>query len=122
MLNKSDLLDHEAFRERREAVLAALEWQGPVYEISAIKGDGTASLCGDMMNFLEDIKAREAQDSVLLEAERQLQTQMQEEARSRIESLRAMRREEAHDNALLKDSDDEYLDDDDDDVEVEYAP
>ncbi|MFT5710536.1 MAG: GTP-binding protein [Halioglobus sp.] len=125
VLNKSDLLDGDVFRERREAVLAALDWQGPVYEISAIKGDGTSSLCGDMMNFLEDIKAREAQDPALLEAERQLQTQMQEEARSRIEALREMRRQEAHDNTLLRKSGEEYLDDDDDDdddVEVEYAP
>jgi GTP-binding protein len=122
VLNKSDLVDDEVFRERREAVLAALEWQGPVYEISAIKKEGTGSLCGDMMNYLEDIKAREAEDSALLEVERQLQTQMQEEARSRIEGLREMRRQEAHDNTLLKEADDEYLDDDDDDVEVEYVP
>jgi GTP-binding protein len=121
VLNKSDLLDSEDFRERREAVLAALEWQGPVYEISAIKGDGTGSLCGDMMNFLEDIKAKEAQDPVLLEAERQSQTHMQEEARSRIEALREMRRQESHDNTLLKEADEDYLDDDDD-VEVEYVP
>ena len=120
VLNKSDLLDSDTFRERREAVLAAMEWQGPVYEISAIKGAGTGSLCGDMMNFLEDIKAREAEDPVMLYAESQLQTQMQEEARSRIEALREMRRQEAHDNALLNEADDEYLDDDD--VEVEYAP
>jgi GTP-binding protein len=117
VLNKSDLIDEETFAQRREAVLEMLDWQGPVYDISAIRGEGTGRLCGDMMVYLEEVQAAEAADSELLEAERQLQTQMQEEARARIENLRAMRRQESRDNAAARE---DY--DDDDDVEVEYAP
>ncbi len=122
VLNKSDLIDRDLFLERREAVLTALDWQGPVYEISAIKGDGTGSLCGDMMNYLEDIRALEAADPELVETERQLQSQMQEEARARIDKLREMRRQESQDNAAARVAESEDWDDDDDDVEVEYAP
>ena len=55
VLNKSDLLDAETFAERREAVLA-LDWQGPVYAIAAIRGEGTDALCGDLMTYLEECR------------------------------------------------------------------
>ncbi len=116
ILNKADLIDPETFAERRRAVLETLNWQGPVYEISAIRGEGTSSLCGDMMTYLDGVRVSEAADPELLEAERQLQSRMQEEARARIEQLREMRRRESQENAAARKADD------DDDVEVEYAP
>jgi len=118
VLNKSDLVDEETFAARREAVLAALGWEGPVYSISAIRGEGTDALCGALMTYLEECRAREAADPELLEAEHILQTRMQEEARERIAELRARHRrgpEEEND-------DDDDLDDDNFDVEVEYVP
>ena len=60
VLNKRDLLDAETFAQRREAVLEALDWQGPVYAISAISGEGTDALCGDLMTYLEECRAAEA--------------------------------------------------------------
>jgi GTP-binding protein len=119
VLNKSDLLDEETFAQRREAVLDALSWQGPVYAVSAIRGEGTDALCGDLMTYLEECKAREAADPELADAERALQSLMQQEARQRIEDLRALRREEA---ARNKEAGDDFDDDDDFDVEVEYVP
>lgn len=113
VLNKSDLLDAETFAERREAVLAALEWTGPVYSIAAIKAQGTDVLCGDLMNYLEECRAREAADPELAALERELQSRMQQEARERIEELRAAQRQARLDE-------DEEFDDDDFDVEVEY--
>ncbi len=118
VLNKSDLIDAEAFAERRESVLTALGWQGPVYDISAIRGEGTSRLCGDMMVYLEGVRALEAADPELLAAEQALQTRMQEEARNRIEKLREMHRQESQDNTAAREADDR----DDNDVEVEYAP
>ncbi|MCB1688202.1 MAG: Obg family GTPase CgtA [Halioglobus sp.] len=112
VLNKSDLLDAETLDQRRSAVLDALDWQGPVYTISAIAAEGTAALCGDLMNYLEECRAREAADPELLEAEQALQSRMQEEARERVEALRATLR--------ARSRDDEDFDDDDFDVEVEY--
>ena len=117
VLNKRDLLDARTFAERRRAVLEALDWRGPVYEIAAITGDGTRELCGDLMNYLEACRAREAQDPELLQRETESQTLMQREARQRIEELRAARR--ARSGAA--DVDDDY-DDDDYDIEVEYRP
>ncbi len=115
VLNKSDLLTPEEFAERREAVLSALEWEGPVYEISAISGEGTQRLCQDMMELLEQQRALEAEDPELAEQEFQSQVAMQQEARERIAELRARRRSQA------QEADDDE-DDDDYDVEVEYAP
>jgi GTP-binding protein len=114
VLNKSDLLDAETFAERREAVLAALDWQGPVYSIAAINGDGTRALCGELMVYLEECRANEAADPQLADVERELQSRMQLEARERIDELRSARRQ-----APSEDSD---IDDDEFDVEVEYRP
>ena len=41
VLNKIDMIDEAELAERREALVAALDWQGPVYEIAAISGEGT---------------------------------------------------------------------------------
>ncbi len=112
VLNKCDLLDAATLEERRSAVLDALDWSGPVYTISAIAAEGTAALCGDLMNYLEECRAREAEDPELLAAEQALQSRMQEEARDRVEELRATLRSRS--------DDDEVGDDDDFDVEVEY--
>ena len=119
VLNKSDLVDAETFSLRRDAVVAALNWEGPVYAVAAIRGEGTDPLCGALMTQLEEYKAREAADPELAEIERELQSRMQLEARQRIEALRAQRRREA---AEEDDNDDEDEDDDDLDVEVEYRP
>ena len=43
-------------RSNADAVLEALAWEGPVYEIAAISGDGTRELCGDLMTYLEQCR------------------------------------------------------------------
>ncbi len=113
VLNKSDLVDADTFSERRAAVVAALDWQGPVYSIAAINAQGTAVLCGDLMRYLEECRAREAADPQLALAEQEMQSRMQLEARQRIDELRADLR-----SAALEGEDD--FDDDDFEVEVEY--
>jgi GTP-binding protein len=117
VLNKRDLLDAETFAARRHALLEALDWQGPVYEISAINGEGTGPLCGEMMVYLEERRAAELADPELAESERQIQLAMQAEARARVDEYRARLRERPLDGAG-----DEDDDDDDYDVEVEYVP
>ncbi len=129
VLNKSDLLDAETFAERRQAVLAALDWTGRVYEISAINSGGTAALCGEMMVYLEERREAELADPGLAEAEHQVQLAMQEEARQRVEEYRARlrKRPRGEQAGPGSDEDDDDFDDDDDDdddydVEVEYVP
>ena len=72
------------------------------------------------MTRLEECRAAEASDPQLAAAERTQQSQMQLEARERINALRAARRKEP----LLDDddSDEDELGEDDFDVEVEYRP
>ncbi|MDG2270943.1 MAG: GTPase ObgE [Halioglobus sp.] len=115
VLTKSDLLDADTFAQRRSAVLAALDWQGSVYSIAAIRAEGTAAMCGDLMRHLEEIRAREAGDETLADVEKELQSRMQLEARLRIDELRAEQR-----RAPLEDDDIDDIDDGDSDVEVEY--
>ncbi|MEH6591301.1 MAG: Obg family GTPase CgtA [Halioglobus sp.] len=122
VLNKSDLISAEEFAERRDAVLSALQWQGPVYEIAAISKVGTDRLCADMMRHLEEWREVEATDADAVEIERQTQSAMQEEARQRIDGLRSARRAEARAARADSDEDDDDFDDDDYDVDVEYVP
>jgi len=54
VLNKIDALDAPERRRRREQVLAALDWKGPVFEISAVSGEGCGHLCRCVMGFLDE--------------------------------------------------------------------
>lgn len=118
VLNKSDLLDDETLAQRRSAVLDALQWQGPVYTISAISAKGTAALSGDLMSYIEECREREEADPELRVVEHALQRDMQVEARQRVEELRAALRSRSDKEDFGDDDDDD--DDDDFDVEVEY--
>lgn len=117
VLNKIDLVDQETLAERREAILAALDWTGPVYEISAISGRETDRLSGDLMTAIEYLNEQEAEDEELKLREQDVQVQMQSEARERIESLRLERKAARMAQVADSDEDDDF---DDSDVEVEY--
>jgi GTPase len=64
VLNKTDLLLDEAYQEKRDHLIQALGWQGPVYGISAVTGEGVKQLSADLMQRLESIWQQEgaAQD------------------------------------------------------------
>jgi GTP-binding protein len=60
VINKIDLLagaDRDAAIER---ITTALDWQGPVYPISAIAGEGTDALCAAIMQHLETARGEPA--------------------------------------------------------------
>ena len=123
ILNKVDLIDETLLAERKAAVMAALNWTGPVYEISALSRDGTKRLSGDLMTYIEALNESLADDEGAMEAERDAQTRMQQEARERIEGLRSAKRKESRDQNIeqVEDDDDDDDDDDGDDgVAVEY--
>tara|TARA_B100000900_G_scaffold356246_1_gene325934 strand:+ start:867 stop:2060 length:1194 start_codon:yes stop_codon:yes gene_type:complete len=115
VLNKIDLIDEETLVERREAVLEALQWGGPVYEISAISGRETDRLSGDLMTAIEYLNEQEAEDEELELLEQNVQMQMQSEARERIESLRLERKA-----ARLSAQQDDAEEADNGDVVIEY--
>jgi len=63
ILNKIDLLDEEELHSRRQALLQALQWQGPVFCISAVSGQGTDELCAALMDYLQTTAADEQADN-----------------------------------------------------------
>lgn len=52
-LNKIDLLPEQDRQQRCREVVQALDWQGPVFEISALNRDGTDALVHAVMGFIE---------------------------------------------------------------------
>jgi len=56
VLNKTDLLDDAGVEALRQRIVAELDWQGPLYLISAISGQGTRQLAGAIMTRLEEMK------------------------------------------------------------------
>lgn len=54
VLNKLDLLKEDADAEA-ERIVRELDWQGPVYRVSALKKTGTQPLVRDIMTWLEEI-------------------------------------------------------------------
>jgi GTP-binding protein len=114
LLNKIDLLSPDEVDARCDAVVKALNWTGPVFRISALKSEGTAPLTGKIMDHLENIWAEEKENPEVRERETELQNQMAQEARDRIEELREIHR-------AAKKARGEDFNEDDYDVEIIYA-
>ncbi|SMF44108.1 GTP-binding protein [Alteromonadaceae bacterium Bs31] len=114
VLNKTDLLSEAELEKAKQSVVDALNWQGPVYTVSAISGEGTQNLCELLLNHLEQIWLQEKEDPDISQRELDAQLSMQSEARERIETLRARHKSNKEQN---QDDDD----DDNFDVEVEYV-
>lgn len=115
VLNKIDLLPEDERERLCQDVVEKLQWDGPVYTVSASSSHGTEQLCQDIMTRLEECWEAEREDPEVAEHERELQSKMQREARDKIESLRGQRKSKNQD-------DDDFDDDDDHDVEIIYSP
>lgn len=115
VLNKVDMVPEEERQARIDAVIAELDWSGPVYVISALSKTGTDALMQDLMNWLEADREALASDDDLREADQAHRDLVEQEARERIQMLHDQRRKNRR-----KDEDDD--DDDDHDVEIIYAP
>ncbi len=94
--------------------MESLAWQGPVFAISAVSGQGLNVLCHTIVDYIDACKQAEADDPELARRERDSQVRMQLEAREHIRAVR--RRGRSPDEG----GDDD--DDGDDDVEVIYVP
>jgi GTP-binding protein len=53
VLNKLDLVPQDQQQEIIDEIVNGLEWQAPLYRISAINRQGVDQLCRDIMSFLE---------------------------------------------------------------------
>jgi GTP-binding protein len=61
VINKIDLLGEEDLVVAREMLLEELDWDGPVFEVSAATGVGTEALGHAVIQALEEIKEEEAE-------------------------------------------------------------
>jgi GTP-binding protein len=59
VLNKIDLLLPDEQEALAKKIVKQLHWQGPIYKISAVSGEGTELLCQDLMRFVEQCKREE---------------------------------------------------------------
>ena len=59
VINKIDLLSEEDLPVAKEMLLEELDWNGPVFEVSAATGAGTEALGHAVMQALEEIKEEE---------------------------------------------------------------
>ncbi|KGD63685.1 GTPase CgtA [Alcanivorax nanhaiticus] len=112
VFNKIDLLADDEAQAKIDAIVEELGWQGPVYGISAAAGVGCEELVYALMNAIEDRRRLEQEDPEYAAAQQELRHRLEEEAREKVQELKAEARR-ARDN----DRDD---DDDDHDVEIVY--
>lgn len=59
VLNKIDALDEAERAVRRRRLVEALGWDAPVFEVSAVSGEGCGHLCRRVMEYLDDQDAEE---------------------------------------------------------------
>lgn len=108
VVNKVDLISEEEVAERIAELTAALDWEGPVYQISALSKQGTEQLCKEVMTYLEQLPKPSAEG---VEEQTQATTEFKWDNYHQ-EQLEAYDEDD--------DDDDDDFDDDDYDVEVIY--
>ncbi|WP_111413375.1 Obg family GTPase CgtA [Billgrantia lactosivorans] len=114
VLNKLDLVPEEEREARVQAIVEGLAWEGPVFRIAAISGEGTDALVQAAHRWLTEQRRLENEDEEAAEREREMRERMEAEAVARTEARLGRRRKRS-------DQDDDDFDDDDYDVEVEYV-
>ena len=80
VLNKTDLLDEDALKIKQDEIIRRLNWQGPLYTISAISKQGTEKLAFDIMQQLElDRELEQEQEKEQEQADKSEQIKEQSE-------------------------------------------
>lgn len=122
VLNKCDQLMEDEQQAVLDDVVERLEWEGPIYVISASERQGTDELAKDVMNWLDERTQRMQDDEEYAAEVRDLDQRIEDEARAHIQALddrKALRKK-----GLLNDDDegdDEDDEDDEDGPEVIYV-
>ncbi len=104
VFNKVDLLLEEEVEELCKEITEKLEWDGPVYQISAFQKMNTNALCHDIMNYIETLPAEIVDENEGKEIEFQWDAYQKATGDDLSDDL----------------DDDDDWDEDDYDVEVEY--
>jgi len=126
VLNKMDqILEPQEREALKQAVIERLDWQGPVYVISALEREGTEALSQDIMRYLDERTLRLAEEPEYAEALAELDQRIEDEARARLQALddqRALRRAGVKSvDEVGEDDFDEEEEDDDDGPEIFYV-
>jgi len=117
VLNKSDMIPEDEREARVKEVVDRLQWEGPVYLISAISRQGTEQISHDLMRYLEDRADRLAADPAYAEELRDLDQRIEDEARAQLQALddaRTLRHTGVKSVADASDDDDDFWGDEDD--------
>ncbi len=112
VLNKCDQLLEDEQQAILDDVVERLEWEGPVFVISAAERQGTEELAKSVMNWLDERTQRLLDDEEYAIAQAELDQAIEDEARTHIQALddrKALRKQ-----GLLNDEDDDDFDDEDD--------
>ena len=120
VLNKTDLVPSDELEERCQKVVDALGHTGPVFHISAIKGDGCQGLVMQLMEFIEQYKEQMDTNEEYKFAQNEHREIVEQEARERIESL-AIARRLKHKALKEQGLDDDDYNEDDYNIDVEYV-
>jgi len=113
VLNKIDIIEPEALAEIKARMREALNWEGKIYEISGINGQGCDELCNALMDEIIVHRERLLNDEEYAETQQALEAEMAFEIRRTIESNKAARR--ALREQAEADFDDDWDDWDDED-------
>lgn len=125
VLNKADQLLDDEREARQRAVIEYLDWQGPIFVISALEREGTEELSQAIMRYLDEREQRIAEEPEYAEALAELDQRIEDEARARLQALddkRALRRAGLKSAYDVQDEDDDFDDfDDEDGPEIFYV-
>lgn len=107
VFNKVDLLDADEAKQKAQAIVEALGWEGDYYMIAAINQEGVKKLCWDIMEFLK-VTPREQDIATALVAEEKVDFMWDDYHKEQLE------------NPDLEDDDEDWDEEDDDGVEFIY--
>lgn len=107
VFNKVDLLDGDEAKQKAQAIVEALGWEGDYYMIAAINQEGVKKLCWDIMEFLK-VTPREQDIATALATEEKVDFMWDDYHKEQLE------------NPDFEDDDEDWDEEDDDGVEFIY--
>lgn len=108
VLNKVDLLDADALAELEQRLREQLKWQGPIYRISAISGQGCQELMEQLMESISEHRTRLKEDEAYREAEKEKEAAMAFEIRQSIEANKAARKKKKQEQEEAWEDDEDW--------------
>ncbi len=95
VLNKVDLIDNDALAELESRLRAALQWEGKIYHIAALSGEGCDELMNELMDSIAGHRMQLRDDEDYREAIKAREEAMAFEIRRSIEASKPARRKKA---------------------------